>query len=47
MFIRQCDDLGMSTEEIEELIEGDEVLQVAMDRYFAEDVNDEDFDDWD
>jgi|TARA_B100001105_G_C22217960_1_gene368342 hypothetical protein len=47
MFIRQCDDLGMSTEEIEELIEGDEVLQVAMDRYFAEDVNDKDYDDWD
>ena len=46
MFIRQCDDLGMSTEEIEELIDGDEVLQVSMDRYFADEV-DEDYDDWD
>jgi hypothetical protein len=47
MFIRQCDDLGMSTEEIEELIDGDEVLQVAMDRYFSDEVVDEDYDDWD
>jgi len=47
MFIRQCDDLGMSTEEIEELIDGDEILQVAMDRYFADEVVDEDYDDWD
>ena len=47
MFIRQCDDLGMSTEEIEELIDGDEVLQVSMDRYFADEVDDEDYDDWD
>ena len=47
-FIKQCDDLGMSIEEIEEVIDGDEVLQVALDRFFDEDGdNNEDYDDWD
>ena len=44
MFIKQCDNLGMSIEEIEELIDGDDVLQVALDKYFDDD---EDYDDWD
>jgi hypothetical protein len=45
MFIKQCDDLGMSTEEIGELIDGDEVLEVALDRFFDEE-EDDDYDDW-
>lgn len=44
MFIKQCDNLGMSIEEIKELIDGDEVLHVALDKYFEDD---EDYDDWD
>jgi hypothetical protein len=44
MFIKQCDDLGMSTEEIGELIDGDEVLEVALNRFFDEE---DDYDDWD
>ena len=40
MFIKQCDDLGMSTEEIGELIDGDEVLEVALDRFFDEEEDD-------
>ena len=49
MFIKQCDDLGMSSEDIELLIDGDKILEVALDRYFADDLledNDEDDDDW-
>jgi hypothetical protein len=45
MFIRQCDDLGMSIEDIEDLIDGDEVLQVSLDRFFDEE--EDDYDDWD
>ena len=41
MFIKQCDDLGMSSEDIELLIDGNQILLVALDRYF-EDVVDED-----
>lgn len=38
----------MSSEDIELLIDGDKILEVALDRYFADDLledNDED-DDW-
>jgi hypothetical protein len=49
MFIKQCDDLGMSSEDIEILIDGNPILSVAIDRYFEdeEDENDNDTDDWD
>ena len=49
MFIKQCDDLGMSSEDIEILIDGNPILSVAIDRYFEDDLDedeDED-DDWD
>ena len=44
MFIKQCDDLGMSIEDIEVLIDGDEVLEVSLNRFFDEE---DDNDDWD
>ena len=46
MFIKQCDDLGMSPEDIEILIDGDKVLEVALDRFFDEEDDNND-DDWD
>jgi catalase (peroxidase I) len=47
MFVKQCDDLGMSAEDIEVLIDGDKVLEVALDRYFEDDVFDDEDEDWD
>ena len=49
MFIKQCDDIGMSSEDIEILIDGNPILLVAIDRYFEdeEDENEDDTDDWD
>ncbi len=48
IFIKQCDDLGMSIEDINLLIDGDAVLEVALDRYFEDDDDYEDEDDdWD
>ena len=49
MFIKQCDDLGMSSEDIEILIDGNPILLVAIDRYFEdeEDENEDETDDWD
>ena len=49
MFIKQCDELGMSPEDIEILIDGDKILEVALDRYFEDDEEDyyEEDDDWD
>ena len=49
MFIKQCDELGMSPEDIEILIDGDKILEVALDRYFEDDSEDyyEEDDDWD
>ena len=48
MFIKQCDDLGMSPEDIEILIDGDKILEVALDRFFDEEYDlDEEYDDWD
>jgi|TARA_B100000929_G_scaffold128169_1_gene101516 hypothetical protein len=48
IFIKQCDDLGMSIEDIDLLIDGDAVLEVALDRYFEDDDDYEDEDDdWD
>jgi hypothetical protein len=47
MFIKQCDDLGMSPEDIEILIDGDKVLEVALDRFFDEEEEDDEYDDWD
>lgn len=46
MFIKQCDDLGMSIDDIQVLIDGDEVLEVSLDRFFDEEDED-DNDDWD
>jgi len=49
MFIKQCDDLGMSSEDIEILIDGNPILSVAIDRYFEDDLdeNEDETDDWD
>ena len=49
MFIKQCDDLGMSSEDIEILIDGKPILSVAIDRYFEDDLdeNEDETDDWD
>ena len=48
MFIKQCDDLGMSPEDIEILIDGDNILQAALDLYFEEEEdNNDDDEDWD
>ncbi len=48
MFIKQCDELGMSPEDIEILIDGDKILEVALDRYFEDDEDDnDDYNDWD
>ena len=49
MFIKQCDDLGMSSEDIEILIDGNPILSVAIDRYFEDDLDEKDLDDddWD
>ena len=48
MFIKQCDDLGLSSEDIELLIDGDLILSTAQDRFFEdeEDFNDDE-EDWD
>jgi|TARA_R110000765_G_scaffold340459_1_gene430554 hypothetical protein len=47
MFIKQCDDLGLSSEDIELLIDGDLILSTALDRFFEdeEDFNDDE-EDW-
>ena len=48
MFIKQCDDLGMSPEDIEILIDGDKILEVALERFFDEEYDlDAEYDDWD
>ena len=49
MFIKQCDELGMSPEDIEILIDGNPILSVAIDRYFEDDLDEKDLDDddWD
>jgi len=48
MFIKQCDDLGLSPEDIELLIDGDQILEVALNRFFdEEDDLDDEYDDWD
>lgn len=47
MFIKQCDDLGMSSEDIEILIDGNPILLVSLDRYFEDESEEEDEnDDW-
>jgi hypothetical protein len=43
MFIKQCDDLGMSSEDIELLIDGNQILLVALDRYFEDEVDEDDY----
>jgi hypothetical protein len=45
VFIKMLDDLGMSSDDIEILIDGDNTLQAAVDLYF-EDENDNDDEDW-
>ena len=50
MFIKQCDDLGMRSEDIEILIDGNPILLVSLDRYFEdeedEDDEEDENDDW-
>jgi hypothetical protein len=43
MFIKQCDDLGMSSEDIELLIDGNPILVVSLDRYFEDEVDEDDY----
>ncbi len=43
MFIKQCDDIGMSSEDIELLIDGNQILLVALDRYFEDEVDEDDY----
>ena len=43
MFIKQCDDLGMSSEDIELLIDGNPILVVALDRYFEDEIDEDDY----
>ena len=43
MFIKQCDDIGMSSEDIELLIDGNQILLVALDRYFEDEVDEVDY----
>jgi hypothetical protein len=45
VFIKMLDDLGMSPDDIEVLIDGDNTLQAALDLYF-EDENENDNEDW-
>ena len=45
MFIKQCDDLGMSAEDIDLLIDGDQILEVALDRYFEDDILEDEYED--
>ena len=48
VFIKMLDDLGMSPDEIEVLIDGDNILQASLDLYFEEeDDNNDDDEDWD
>ena len=48
VFIRMLDDSGMSPDDIEILIDGDNILQAALDNFFEdeEDFNDDDEEDW-
>ena len=46
VFIKMLDDLGMSPDDIEVLIDGDNTLQAALDVYFEEENDNED-EDWD
>jgi hypothetical protein len=43
MFIKQCDDLGVSSEDIELLIDGNPILVVSLDRYFEDEVDEDDY----
>ena len=43
MFIKQCDDIGMSSEDIELLIDCNQILLVALDRYFEDEVDEDDY----
>tara|TARA_B110001454_G_scaffold96980_1_gene91796 strand:+ start:1106 stop:1321 length:216 start_codon:yes stop_codon:yes gene_type:complete len=43
VFIKMLDDLGMSPDDIEVLIDGDNTLQAALDVYFEDDNYDEDW----
>ena len=47
VFIKMLDDLGMSPDEIEVLIDGDNILQAALDVYFEEENDNDDNEDWD
>jgi len=46
MFIKQCDDLGLSSEDIELLIDGDLILSTALDRFFEDEEDFNDDEDW-
>jgi len=45
VFIKMLDDSGMSPDDIEILIDGDNTLQAALDVYFEDDDNDDE-EDW-
>ena len=46
VFIRMLDDSGMSPDDIEILIDGDNTLQAALDVYFEDDDDNDDEEDW-
>jgi len=46
VFIKMLDDSGMSPDDIEILIQGDNTLQAALDMYFDEEDDNDDEEDW-
>ena len=46
VFIKMLDDSGMSPDDIEILIQGDNTLQAALDVYFDEEDDNDDEEDW-
>ena len=46
VFIKMLDDSGMSPDDIEILIDGDNTLQAALDVYFEDDDDNDDEEDW-
>jgi|TARA_B110000908_G_C9982864_1_gene326270 hypothetical protein len=47
VFIRMLDDSGMSPDDIEILIDGDNILQAALDNFFEDEDDNDDEEDWD
>ena len=46
VFIRMLDDSGMSPDDIEILIDGDNILQAALDNFFEDEDDNDDEEDW-